>query len=296
MEGRFWKCSWERGDGTYVIWVVPSPKIRAAGKSWQGALDSICEAIGNASGDGEPVLSFDPPEPIDSGDGAFAHPDWLFLGVNGWLQADTDRPELFSKGFCEHCGAPRGDRTDIPIAAKSPGEGDLCCPAINPYTPVIFSQRLLEALSSDERDGFRWIPVTPAPRTRKKYFECIPLSIVSPVAVRGITVKGSECPECDDRNILCTTDKELNFQTPQIHSWVAGEDLPRSVAGMLAFGRKPSWDPLLPTERARYLAREFSGLRPDRIALCPPDRVVRRPQLVQKKRIGTATPSTQPGS
>jgi hypothetical protein len=130
-------------------------QIMAGRPRRQDALDSICEAIANASGDGEPVLSFDPPEPIDSGDGPHAHPDWLFLGVNGWLQADTERSELFSQGLCEHCGAPRGERTEIPIVARSPGEGDLCSPAL--IKSVHTSDILAEIHGGTQQRGTRWI-------------------------------------------------------------------------------------------------------------------------------------------
>lgn len=253
------------------MWVKARPRITARATDWQGALDAICAAICEASGDGEPNLSFDPPEPVEGGDGRFALRDWLLLAACGFLDVDSTLPELFTGGFCTHCGAPIGERTDVPLVARGPAEGDLCWTYFFVHLPLLVSERLREALTPAERDSFRWIPVTPAPRTRKRYFECVPTRLIAPVAVRGWTISGTECPACGHRWVHCTTEPEIDFEGRQIHSWIAPDDLPSTSAGMLAFGERGSWLPLVPAERARVLAEEFRGVRPCAIGLAPAD-------------------------
>ncbi len=278
MEGRFWHVRWERTRSGYRAWLADRPKIKAAGGTWEETVDAIMERIGYF-GDGEPIMSFDPPEPMEGDDAAHAHPDWLMIGAEGYVNVASDQPELFTGGFCEHCRQPIGERTDVPLIAKGPGHGDFCWPEFFTvaFKAVMCSRRLIDALTPDERSRFRWIPVTPAPRTRNHYTECVPARFLAPVAVRGWTISGAECPVCGFRDVTCTSYPEIDYSEKQIHTWVAGEDL--GGEPLIAIGTCGNWLPIFPAARARELARAFRGLSVSRIGRAPPDRVLRKPQL-----------------
>lgn len=285
-ESRFWKCCWECADGQYTVWVKSRPRLRGIGASWQEAVDAVCATICDASGDGEPNLSFDPPEPNEGSDASHAHPDWLFLTPEGYIPTTVDADALYSEGYCPHCGDPKGERTDVPLQAEGPGEGDLCWPALlsNRFLPLLCSPRFVDELSPAEKQAFRWIPVTPAKRTRIRYVECVPRRVVQGVALQGWCVSGTRCPMCHSTNLACTSGRSISFGEGQIHDWIDGRDLPAKPKGVVAFGNRHSWTPLLPSDRAKELVRKLRGVRTASIGLAPPDLVIRQPALPDRPR------------
>lgn len=283
MEGRIWQCRWQRCDNVYRVWVARRPKLVATSSDWQTALDDLCSTICLKTGDGEPILQIDPPATIDGGDAEYSDPEWLLLFPGGQLPLEDAKPEHFDGGLCSHCGRGRGRRTRVPLKAVGKGDGDLCNPSyfFRGHRPIIFSESCLKALTKAEKAGFDVLEIQRAPRTQKRYFECIPRSFVPPVGVKGWTLSGWRCTTCKAQMISCTSCPKFNYIDSQIHDWLAASDLPKRPLGMLAYGNETSWMPLLPTARARSLSRSSSarGALVTAIARAPSSRVIRRPKL-----------------
>lgn len=282
-EGRYWNCRWERTTRGFRAWVARRPKLSAEGRTWQATLDDPCAKISDASGDGEPNLRFDPPEPANGTDAQWIDRRWVTLEAQGGLPLDTMAPDLFTKGFCPHCGDPRGERTKVSLRATGPADADMCSPWLigSRYDLVMVSERFLSLWNPSELKGFRLLPVTPAPRSRSRYIEIVPREYIARVAVRAWTLKGARCPVCRRDWFLCTPQVKIDFGSAQVHEWCCTDDLPGRQRGALAFGSLQSWHFLLPVNRARELCRHRfgRGARISALGAVPPELVLRRPRL-----------------
>lgn len=63
MEGEVFACSWKKQGKTYKVWVKKRPRLRAEGKTFHQADKRLWAVIVDATGDGESVREYDPPEP-----------------------------------------------------------------------------------------------------------------------------------------------------------------------------------------------------------------------------------------
>jgi hypothetical protein len=63
MEGQRFACSWKKSGKLYHVWVKKRPKLSATGKTFQEADRRLWAVILEATGDGESIRSYDPPEP-----------------------------------------------------------------------------------------------------------------------------------------------------------------------------------------------------------------------------------------
>jgi hypothetical protein len=282
-EGKQWSCRWSGGEGAFEVWVGSRPSLRGRGASWQAALDDLCGEICESTGDGEPVLSFDPPPPVGDSDRRWISDRWALLTPNGCLPlADAD-PAEFTGGLCRHCGDPIGKRTGVPIKATGPAEGDLCATwyGFAAYDGCFFSERALQLLTPEERASADWYRVQPAPRTRKVMWECVPNTFLDAAAVRGWTTHGDQCPECGRRRFTCTSESEITYALPQLHEWGCAEDADQESAPLRGFGTLRRFSLLLPMDRARELARHphARGALVGRIGLVPRSMVEVSPVL-----------------
>jgi len=267
-EGRFWVCTWERSGDGYAIWVSNRPSLRGTGAAWQDSLDSLSGAIGLASGDGEPRFSFDPPEPQGPRDETWMCAEWVTVSAEGSMPLADFTPDLFESGCCEHCQRPMGKRTGVPLRATGAAEGDVCGPwfyiSWSKYSPFLLSERARGLLTPAEQGAADWIPVTPAPRTRKRFYECIPHQYVARVSVRGWTTNGSRCPLCNRISwLICTSDEKVDFGSPQCHDWARQEDIAGPCLPLRGLGEPDRFNLVFSSERARALVQqnEWRGSR-----------------------------------
>jgi hypothetical protein len=63
MEGQRFACSWKKSGKFYHVWVKRRPKLSAKGKTFQEADRRLWAVIIDATGDGESMREYDPPEP-----------------------------------------------------------------------------------------------------------------------------------------------------------------------------------------------------------------------------------------
>jgi hypothetical protein len=75
MEGQVFKCSWKKTGREYRVWVKARPRLSAKGSTFNQADHRLWSVIIDATGDGESIREYDPPEPdsepvIENDDGA----------------------------------------------------------------------------------------------------------------------------------------------------------------------------------------------------------------------------------
>ena len=63
MEGEVFACSWKKQGKLYKVWVKKRPKLSAEGRTFNQADERLWSVIIDATGDGESVREYDPPEP-----------------------------------------------------------------------------------------------------------------------------------------------------------------------------------------------------------------------------------------
>jgi hypothetical protein len=288
-EGRFWLCTWVKTTDGYKAWVINRPKIVGNGATWQDTLDDLGGAICLATGDGEGRMRFDPPEPTDARISQWAHPKLCRLDPEGDVRLTVLDPRCFTGGLCKGCDRPVGSRTNVPLVAIWPGEGDLCYPnyIAYPYRPVMISERLFALLTRAELATCRMIPVQPAPRTRKRYIELVPKRFIPRVAVRGWTCWGIHCKACGDTDVSCTPDAELNWATSTVTGVASSADVPKRPPAMLAFGSVHDWGPVLPIDRACDLVRNpnVAGTRISEFVTVPPELVDKNVKLAKARKL-----------
>ena len=62
-EGQRFACRWEKDGDLYRVWVTDRPKLSAVGQTFNQADKRLWAVIIDATGDGESVREYDPPEP-----------------------------------------------------------------------------------------------------------------------------------------------------------------------------------------------------------------------------------------
>jgi hypothetical protein len=80
MEGQRYACSWKKSGKLYHVWVKKRPRLSATGKTFKQADHRLWAVIIDATGDGESIRVYDPPEP-DVEERVEARP----LDTSGWL-------------------------------------------------------------------------------------------------------------------------------------------------------------------------------------------------------------------
>lgn len=287
-EGRFWKCTWSSTEGLYKAWVIARPKLAGTGKDWESAVNAMCDMIADVSGDCEPVLSFDPVEPGSSSDDAYLKHDWTLLTWNSHVQLADFEARLFDHGCCSYCRYPIGRRNPSHrLRAEGPAAGDICGPhyfAWSKYDPVMFSESAIEALAEDERSCFEWIPVEPAPRTKRRLLEAIPKELVPRVAIQGWANISDRCPKCKDIDIGVSSQREVRFDIPQVHEWTSCSLVEKSKLPIRGFGKLTDWQMLIDKHRCKQLLRDkrIRGARAYPLGIVPDSMVASNP--VYRKR------------
>ena len=62
-EGQRFACAWEKEGELYRVWVKDRPKLSATGQTFNQADKRLWTVIIDATGDGESIREYDPPEP-----------------------------------------------------------------------------------------------------------------------------------------------------------------------------------------------------------------------------------------
>ncbi len=228
-------------------------------------------------------------EPTDATISQWAHPKLCRLDPEGDVRLAELDPRCFTGGLCKQCDRPVGSRTEVPLVAKGPGDGDFCdlFYGFYPYRAKMVSERLLALLTQAELATCRMIPVQPAPRCRKRYIELVPKLLIPRVAVCGWTCEGSHCDACGNTHVYCSPDAKLNWATSAITDVAPAAEVPKRPPAMLAFGTVHDWTVVLRIDRARELVRNPSvaGTRISEFVTVPPELVDKNVKLAKARKL-----------
>src|SRR5258706_12394453 len=156
MEGNIYLCCWKKGPGHYKLWLKKHPDVTVAGESFQSAEEKMWELICLRLGDGEAVLEFDPPPPVNSLIQGYETPAIVSVSGNDTVDAPRQTMGLFIKDYCPTCTRAWGERTKTELEVGSlPSKSDgAICMSI-PGLGNIFSQPFLLLWSDREGNQLR---------------------------------------------------------------------------------------------------------------------------------------------
>ncbi len=277
QEGQTYFCKWcHTKDQGYEAWIVKWPHVRAIAATAEELQEKLQDAIGEAWGDGEPQMEFEPP--------LVKTEKWEHLFVDGLMcirgshYRFADTTELFSGGFCEYCRCGKGDRKPTPITVESMWPCELAWswdPKAEGAHLLLASEKLLVVLSStSDRQEFDLLPVKMPPRTRKRFFEIRPKRFFPEVSAKGLHPTGWRCHLCDRQ---CFSDCQQLGVSPVI----CRSDLPTSLPSIFFVGGPTTYELCL--DRSAW-SKHKANLRElkitsDRVAVIEEDDCVRRPML-----------------
>lgn len=277
-EGHIFVCQWSEDSHGLHVSVRGRPRIRATYRTWDELHDQFWQVIMERCGDGEPVLTFDPPLPVPDEDRDLLEPGLALLSGAAYSGSKTSPGALFTHGLCPHCGRARGERNDLPAHFYS-FDADVCCAPQEWWFAIsglYVSERFLSLLSDAERSCFEARLIERPPRSRRRYFEVIPRLFLPPVAHAHRAHSGGwRCPICDRQVIAqCVSDR-------LVYDFVAQVDLPDPLPPLFAIG-----DPVyfhLCTREARAVELlqkpESRGLLVRAVGALPDHLVDRRPPI-----------------
>lgn len=275
----------------FRVWVAKRPKLATTGATLDDALDRLSSVICKATGDGEAAISLWPLPPAQPWDAKYAVLSGALLVGDGCVHPVGDGRELFTRGWCDGCHAPRGRRTDAPITVDQAGEGDVCdmwwkhgMRGLD-YSPLVVSERFLKLLTTTERRSGEWRSLTQPKRCRVKYFEWLPAKVIPKVCVRGWKRSGWRCAvcgyECFSSSNHPTGGSEHDSLSTIIQTRHASKLMP-----FIGVSRANSQMPFLPIERvAAFMSSPHSkGMRLWSLGAVPPSMVLKRPKLPLRDR------------
>lgn len=285
-ESLSYAASWRKAGNRYEVWLRKRPSWIERGQSLDEALSALASLICRKTGDGEAFVSLYPLRPGSPADAPWTKTDWAELNPDGWLQLEGDGAELFSEGWCKKCLSPLGDRTAKPIRVCETSNLDVCSPWWThsnkglAYKPFLLSERALATLSSKERSLADWRPIQMPPRSRKRYFECLPHKTVKAVRARGWACRGNKepCKLCGGHFVLCRPPAGTWKEFPSIDVWYPAQAIrTASTIVMACSGLHHHW--LVPLPRAAELHEHphMSGLRINPLGVLPQSLVMKFP-------------------
>lgn len=288
-EGRVYVTSWARtATGGYRVWVKRNKKLFAEGATFAEADSALSGVICIATGDGESVHQYVPPQPDIESAGEIERAQLWLLGAEGRAEM-ASHEGLFAGGLCDHCLKPRGPRTDQPLALASIDSGYQAARAHLPKKTQggaslkVYSEEFVSLLTPAERASFEWRPVAPNKRRKRQFFEAIERAEPAPwVSVIGRDTYYARCPECSWTWVIPNYRANLPFYM------MSEVSLPNPLPTLLAFGRRPGIDLVANPDRWAEMAGRAGtkGIKASVVSVVAESAVERAPVYRQHPREG----------
>jgi len=233
-EGETYSCSWTRMPSGYRVWVIDDPAIAAEHADFEEADELLSDRICAATGDGESVHVYDPPEPNVPHAGVGERGQLWMLGRPADVYM-VDPVRYFTGGLCDHCLMPRGTRTDEPLRVtklrKSLNSAMAVIENVG-MSPVltIVAEPFLALLTAEERAGFEWRPVGHNLRTGTYCEVVYKQPTVPSVTAKGHDTYYARCDVCGFEWI------SPNYTPGKPDYYVAERDLPTPRSTLVAIG------------------------------------------------------------
>lgn len=277
-EGRTHRVCWKPSRDGFELWLRAHPHVRLTVPRLDDNLDFHLSMLVIESGiDTEPLFTFLPPLPVMGADEQWLRDGLAQVTGNAYAWLAGRVADYYEGGACAACDRPCGPRNNRNFVMNAPPEGDLCFPGGNFMSiilPNICSDRLRSLLTTDEQSSATWRDIDRGPRTRTRYFECIPRLLVPPCAVKG-RGSGWRCKTCGHAVIQNTTSGN------DLWSFVSRVDLPNPLPPLFAVGLPSQQALVLPMARAeQILAQPGSrGVLATPLGVAEPTHVDPSPEL-----------------
>jgi hypothetical protein len=272
MEGQVYTCQWKKDVNGFKLWLKGRPAISATDETFQGAEEKMWEMICLDSGDGEAVLSYTQPPPVDDFLRPYESPHIVSISGNDTVYTPRDVLGLFEHDYCPLCTRAWGARTSAELEVESlPSKSDGAVCISIPYMGKMFSEVFLSLLTDDERKPFRMIRVMSKQPSRRVFFELIGTPITQFVGLSGLP--GMSKYSCDS----CGYVPQCHIFKNKVYSFVVGEDLPNPIPTIFSVGRGgrnlcmtgERWQEIRGKPGTRNLVAERIYVIPKRKALLP---------------------------
>ena len=235
-EGNVYPCSWKRVPGGYRVWWTADPTVAAEDAEFEEADELLVGLIHDATGDGENIHVYDPPEPSVEHAGPSERGQLWLLGKPTTAYM-LDPEQCFTEGLCDNCVMPRGQRTDVPMTiTRLEGRYDAAMVkfghvgiGIGPILTVV-SERFLALLSPEEHAAFEWRRVQHDSRAGA-FFELVHRQPTIPdVSAKGHDTYYGRCDTCGFTWVV------TNSARGKPDGYVAERDMPVPARTLVAVG------------------------------------------------------------
>ncbi len=215
-ENNVWRCTWEQRGVKVTIRVENKKRaLTVTEPTLDRAIGAMQNAICGAFGDGEATLDPDPPFPPYIQSRLADYSTHVRLGGNGSYTLLPSAKPLWEKEPCKSCRRIVTPRSAEPlrIRVEAPGEMVFPCGKSARVNSFVISERLLAALTPQERAAFEVRSVVTERRTlweqRRRYVELVCTRVVSGVWPRDLETKATRCGVCG--NTLFTDRPDIEF-------------------------------------------------------------------------------------
>lgn len=230
MEGKVYICSWKKVGTKYQVWLKNNPRIKASSTDFEMADEMLWGKIMDLDGDGENVREYIPPAPEAQLSVKLLDVAIVSVTANNHDRITGEAGMLFSGGICPYCRTFLGKRTDVPLSIDGmPGGYDGGFVWQKPFQ--YFSGDFLKLLTARERSLFEWRPVGLPKRSRKEFFEVIPVKAIPQVVVKGMNFEPYQCPKCQSISAMHCFQKGTS-----IFQYVVRSSLPAKLPSCFAMG------------------------------------------------------------
>ena len=276
-EGHAYHCSWQRTFGGYRVWLKDDPTIAAEHADFDEADELLSDAICAATGDGESVHVYDPPEPNIANAGPSERGQLWMLGPSSEVFMVEPR-RYFTGGLCDHCLMPRGARNEVPLRVTKLRKSfnaamvEIENVGVSPMLTIV-SEAFLELLTAEERARFDWRPIEHNLRSGA-YYEVVHQQEPVPwVSAKGHDTYYGRCDTCGFAWIIPR-------HTPgKPDYYIAERDLPVPRVTLVALGPWSDADLAVTPDRWRALVKQpgMRGIKGLPVSIIAEEAVEREP-------------------
>ena len=276
-EGNVYPCSWKRVRSRYRVWLTTDPKVVAEHTDFEEADELLVGLIHAATGDGENIHAYDPPEPNGARAGSVERGQLWSLGPQSTAYM-VEPVRNFEEGLCDNCLMPRGGRTTVPLAVTGLKSGIdaamVKLPDAGFAGPIltIVSEAFVSALTTGERMCFEWRPIEHKLRGAK-FFEAVHrVPPVPYVSAKGHDTYYGRCKRCKFEWVITRAVRGKPDR------YVSERDLPVPSRPLVAVG--PWSDLSVPLKRWKELVGKpgMRGIKGSPVAIIAESAVERRPR------------------
>lgn len=206
-EGGVYLCDWKKRGKSFEIQVRGKPQLKVAAPSIVDAEFALMELIHDVVGDMQPCFEYDPPLPKEAVQKKFEGIGIVAVsGGNDSFDYVGKPDELFTGGVCHVCKKGIGARTQkvlqLSTTPKATDGGSVSIRVAGPWPEMhieIFSEDFVKALTPEERGRFKWLPVEPAGKSKKSFFEPISVPLTDRV-LPSVVISPEDRIEADGFN------------------------------------------------------------------------------------------------